>query len=60
VVQRDDDKEEAIRKRLALYRKTTEPLKGFYDERNKFVEVDGTGSAEAVNERLMAVLKERD
>ena len=33
LIQRDDDKEEAIRNRLVVYKRQTEPLIGFYRER---------------------------
>lgn len=57
VVQRDDDKEEAIKKRLQVYSDTTKPLKEFYREQNKLVELDGTGTADEVFGRIQAALK---
>jgi hypothetical protein len=45
VVQRDDDTEEAVRKRLELYAAETLPLVAFYAARGQLVEVDGLGTA---------------
>ncbi len=56
VVQRDDDTEEAVRKRLDLYAAETLPLTDFYSERNLLVEVDGLGSPDEVFARLLAAI----
>lgn len=44
--QRDDDKEEAIKKRLELYRDETEPLVEYYRPRNIVHVIDGSLSVE--------------
>src|SRR5262245_54315515 len=54
--QRDDDREETIRARLAVYDKSTAPLTSFYRERGLLREVDGTGSTAQVLERILAQL----
>lgn len=59
VVQRDDDTEEAVRKRLDLYAAETLPLVGFYTERDLLAEVDGLGSPEEVFARLLAAVEAR-
>lgn len=41
LVIRDDDKPEAIKKRLSLYRELTEPLLGFYKEKGLIVNING-------------------
>ena len=41
-VQREDDKEEAIRHRLKIYHDQTEPLKDYYADRGILVQVDAT------------------
>lgn len=41
IVQRDDDKPEAIRTRLVAYGSKTEPLIDFYRERGNLVDIDG-------------------
>lgn len=54
--QREDDQKDVIQARLDVYQRQTEPLLAFYRERGALVEVDGTGSADAVFERLLAGL----
>ena len=56
VVQRDDDKEEAIRTRLEVYDKSTAPVKEFYKRSGLSAEVDGTGDTETVFSRVKAHL----
>ncbi len=41
-VQREDDREEAIRHRLKIYHEQTEPLKHYYADRRILVQVDAT------------------
>ena len=54
--QRDDDKEEVIRARLASYAEDTEPLEQFYAERGLLRDVEAVGDIDDVTERAMAVL----
>lgn len=42
LLQRDDDKPEAIANRLVVYRDQTEPLIGFYKARNLLVDIDAS------------------
>lgn len=56
VVQRDDDTEDAVRKRLDLYAAQTFPLIDFYAERDVLVNVDGLGSPDVVFERVLAAI----
>jgi adenylate kinase len=46
--QRDDDKEEVIRQRLAVYNEKTKPLINYYDDAGILVNIDGTGVVDAV------------
>jgi adenylate kinase len=59
IVQRPDDRSEAIRKRLAVYREETAPVRAYYERRaeSSFRSIDGTGSFEEVYDRLDAVLE---
>lgn len=41
-VQREDDTEESIRRRLEVYHEQTEPLKGYYADRGILAQVDAT------------------
>ena len=47
-MQRDDDTEEAIRRRLDLYQRETAPLIEYYEKQSLLVEVDGLGATEEV------------
>lgn len=49
VVQREDETEEAISKRLETYNEKTAPLIGFYDKEGMLVTVDATSSDAVVN-----------
>ena len=42
--QREDDKPEAIKERLKVYRDKTEPLIKYYQEKGLIVDVDGSGT----------------
>ena len=57
VVQRSDDTPDAIKRRLKLYEKETEPLIAWYQERDKLVTVDGLGSADVVSGRLLDAIE---
>ena len=65
LVQRDDDKEETIRKRLDVYHKQTSQLVGYYSEWAKsgtpgapeYARVEGTGSLESIRGRIFEALK---
>jgi adenylate kinase len=59
VVQRDDDTPDAVRKRLDLYAKETEPLVAWYLSRDQLVTVDGMGTADEVAERLIRAIERR-
>ncbi len=56
VVQREDDKEEAIQRRLDLYEEVTTPLTAWYAERDLLVVVDGMGEPDEVTARLLAAI----
>lgn len=58
LVQRDDDKPEAIKQRLVIYRQETAPLLERYRERGILHEVDGMGTIEEIWERIQKVLWE--
>lgn len=59
VVQREDDTEGAIKRRLDLYERQTAPLVARYRRAGKLVAVRGDGSADAVTERLVNAVDER-
>jgi adenylate kinase len=48
LVQREDDREEVVRKRLEVYRDSTEALVKIYEERGVLRKIDGLGDREEV------------
>jgi len=56
---REDDKIEAITKRLEVYRKQTEPLIGFYREKNKLTDVDASPSSGTVFESFQKLFPQK-
>ncbi len=59
VVQRDDDTEEAVARRLEVYAKQTVPIIDFYQKLDRLVVVDGYGESGEVNERLLKEIDRR-
>ncbi len=64
LVQRDDDKEETVRKRLEIYHAQTEPLVEFYKkweesgdpDAPKYVRIDGVGTVDEIRDRIFKAL----
>ncbi len=56
MVQREDDTEEAIKNRLALYDSATAPLIARYAALGKLVDVSGVGNPDDVGRVLTAVI----
>ncbi len=59
LIQRDDDQEETVNKRLQVYHQQTKPLVGFYsaeEQKAKFSSIAGVGLVENITERVFAVL----
>jgi len=59
LIQRDDDQEETVRKRLQIYHDQTAPLVGFYTElanqgRLQFVSVAGVGGVDEIKNRIFS------
>jgi adenylate kinase len=65
LIQREDDKEETVTRRLAVYHQQTEPLVAYYRDwaasgdasAPKYRKIDGTGSVDAIRGRVLAALK---
>lgn len=65
LVQRDDDKEETVRKRLEVYQSQTRPLVDFYQDLAKkddakaprYVRVAGVGSVDDIRNRVLDALQ---
>jgi adenylate kinase len=56
LVERSDEDEATVRRRLEVYRESTAPLLKFYSERGLLREVDAVGTEEEVTERAVAAL----
>ncbi len=57
--QRDDDKEETIRKRLEVYKAQTEPLIDYYSKKGILKSVEGTGSIDEIFNNICAILEKK-
>jgi adenylate kinase len=55
LAQRDDDKEEVVKKRLRVYADQTKPLLKYYVKRKLLKDVDGSRSIEEVQQAVLAV-----
>ena len=64
LIQRDDDKEETVRKRLQVYQSQTRPLVDYYSSwaasgepgAPRYARITGTGSVDEITARVMAAL----
>lgn len=59
LIQRDDDKEETVRKRLNVYHEQTKPLVDYYSAESaqvKFDSVAGVGTVDDITSKIFAVL----
>jgi adenylate kinase len=59
LIQRDDDKEETVRKRLCVYHEQTKPLVGYYsapDRQVKFNSMSGIGDVDDITNKVFAIL----
>ncbi|HXB66313.1 MAG TPA: adenylate kinase [Solirubrobacteraceae bacterium] len=56
LIQRDDDREETIRKRLEVYHAQTKPLIGYYDVKGLLRRFDGSRSPNEVHDHIRATL----
>jgi adenylate kinase len=63
LVQREDDREETVRKRLAVYQEQTRPLVDFYsgmtgDDAPAYHRIEGVGGVAEIRSRVVAALAE--
>lgn len=64
LIQRDDDKEETVRKRLAVYHEQTEPLIDYYTrvatsqaaDAPRYIKVAGIGGVDDIRARILAAI----
>jgi adenylate kinase len=65
LIQRDDDREETVKKRLDVYHSQTKPLVKYYSEWTaagtpgapRYVKIPGTGKVEEIRDAILAALK---
>ncbi|PPD04561.1 MAG: adenylate kinase [Methylobacter sp.] len=59
LIQRDDDQEETVRKRLRVYHEQTKPLVDFYRNKNgsvNFATINGVGDVDDITTKILQVL----
>ena len=59
LIQRDDDKEETVRKRLAVYHAQTKPLVDYYSasaQKVTFASISGVGTVDEITNKVFAIL----
>lgn len=61
LIQRDDDSEDTVRKRLSVYHEQTKPLVGYYQTKAeqgsvRFASINGIGGVDAITQNLFQVL----
>ena len=59
LMQREDDRPEAVRNRMEVYQKSTSPLIEFYAKRNLLVTIPAHGQPEEIFQRSLEALKKR-
>lgn len=62
LIQRDDDKEETVRKRLKVYHEQTKPLVSYYKQQAehgavRFSSIDGVGSVDTIRDKIFSLLE---
>ncbi|VAW73665.1 Adenylate kinase [hydrothermal vent metagenome] len=66
LIQRDDDQEDTVRKRLTIYHEQTEPLISFYsdwagssqDNAPSYHKIEGIGTVDEIRDRVFSALEE--
>lgn len=59
LIQREDDRPESVKVRMAAYESSTAPLADYYRKHNLLVTVSAEGSPEAIHQRTMQALEAR-
>lgn len=54
---REDDKEETVRERLAIYHETTSPLIEYYKNKDLVSHIDGTLEINKINNQIISILE---
>lgn len=56
MVRREDDTEEAVKKRIEVFKEDTAPLVNYFKSRNEFIEINGVGTFGEVTHRIFKEL----
>ncbi|HQU62244.1 MAG TPA: nucleoside monophosphate kinase, partial [Nitrosomonas sp.] len=64
LIQRDDDKVETVKKRLAVYHEQTEPLIDYYSRcasghagnAPRYIKINGVGTVEAIRDQILSAI----
>jgi adenylate kinase len=59
LIQRDDDKEETVRKRLSVYHEQTKPLVGYYSAAGRqvqFSSITGVGTVDEIADKIFTLM----
>jgi len=68
LIQRVDDREETVRRRLEIYENQTSPLKQYYADwadsnaegSPRYIRVDGIGNVEDISKKIVAGIEQGD
>lgn len=58
LIQRDDDKEETVKDRLAVYHKQTQPLIEYYENKGALRTVNGLDTVENIFDSIIAIVED--
>jgi adenylate kinase len=59
LIQREDDREEVVRRRLSVYRRQTAPLVEYYSSRGILIKLDASRGIEEIHQELLRILDEK-
>jgi adenylate kinase len=57
---RNDDREDVIKNRLDIFSSSTMPVLGYYENKDRVIEVNGFDTIENVNKKIVGTLKEKN
>ena len=57
IIQRDDDNEVTVKKRISVYHNQTEPLIEYYKAKGILYRVDGEGAVDEIFNRIQKIIK---
>jgi len=58
LIQRNDDLEETVRRRLRIYKDQTAPVIGYYEKAGAIIHIDGSGTIKETHAQVMKALGE--